>query len=744
MIVRFLVPSAKQNGDPMRNSRQSGRFLPAALSAGRTLCLVALCWLGCPDHRSAGQTNAPSLTADQPPYTNHYGGEYFTSDLKNLFRLRHIEGEGQAGVDAFTNFGFTNFVWGEQGVLMLDVGARITNDAEPGITGGVHQRLISGNVVFGAGAFYDWQDDFHQGALAFEVLGESWALRSNVYAVLGDDVERDSEYTATGATSVFFQENNIFADGLLLTEQYEVAMSGVDIELARYIGTGTELFVGGYYYDGNIGDDATGAKGGVRGFLLPDLAASISVSGDDVFGTNIYGGLTWFLGARGRLNGTGLARRLVTPVERNEQIVRQHIERTGATAEPVVLTESDDPITVVHVYSGAAGANEGTFEDPFDALPTTQEADIVFVHSGSVFVGQSYTVAAHQRFLGEGDGSNQYVETDEIGEILMPDGRGWNTRPRIQNAPGNAIILAAVGSEVSNFIIEDAVGNGIFGDGVTGFNVNRNLIRRSGGRGISLNNISGAADGERVATGRVSGNGVSNSSLQNIQMVLASDFQGVVDDNVAVFSATSHGMEITGPYQFSGFLESNIASNNFQDGLVIDVDAFEGAIQFTFAIDNGDNGMELNFGTFNGAVRQNWASLNGDNGIDFRITGNGISDIDFQTNTFDTNHAEGMQLAFSGSGFSLARVNDNEFEDSSGGSGREFFAQNEDALGSRPTVFIQLDGNTSTNALGAGPPFNYEFENDDLVGTGEMIVESGTNAGTVGIGEGVELGEFPE
>ena len=68
---------------------------------------------------------------EQQPYTNQYQGEYYTSDLKEVFRLRHIEGEGQGGVDAYTNFGFTKFVWADQGILMLDVGGRVTNDAEP-------------------------------------------------------------------------------------------------------------------------------------------------------------------------------------------------------------------------------------------------------------------------------------------------------------------------------------------------------------------------------------------------------------------------------------------------------------------------------------------------------------------------------------------------------------------------------------------------------------------------------------
>ena len=92
----------------------------------------------------------------------------------------------------------------------------------------------------------------------------------------------------------------------------------------------------------------------MRGFLTPDLAATVSVSGDDLFGTNFYGGITWFLGAKGGLSRPNVARRLLIPVERNEQVVVNEVERVTPVAGPVILTFDDDAIEVVHVDSGAA------------------------------------------------------------------------------------------------------------------------------------------------------------------------------------------------------------------------------------------------------------------------------------------------------------------------------------------------------------------------------------------------------
>jgi hypothetical protein len=151
----------------------------------------------------------------------------------------------------------------------------------------------------------------------------------------------------------------------------------------------------------------------------------------------------------------------------------------------------------------------------------------------------------------------------------------------------------------------------------------------------------------------------------------------------------------------------------------------------------------LTFNIFDGDVEANSASGNGDNGIDFNITGGYFSDVEIAQNTTDNNGTEGIKLLFAGTGTSRVRVLGNNLSGNNGGIDREFFAENEDVFGNSPVVFIELDGNTSTNALGAGPPFNYEFDNNDLFADGEMTLELGTNVGTVENDPDVELGEYP-
>jgi hypothetical protein len=681
--------------------------------------------------------------ATSQPYTNQYQGAYVTRSQNEVFRIRHIEGDGQGGVPAFTNFGATKFTWTSGGLLMFDGGARITNDSDAGFTVGLHHRTIAGGFILGAGAFYDFQHEFQQGSLAFELFSENWSFRTNGYLVLGDDVETESEFEATGATNIFFQGNNILADNLLLEEEHQVALSGADIEVARQIGWhASEIYVGGYFLDGELGQNTVGAKGGVRGFLAPDLTANVNVCHDDLFDTSVYGGITWYIGVR-MFNRPNMSRRLMAPVERNEQVAVVDVQNVTTVPGPLVLTIDDDEIEVIHVAAGAAGANEGTFEDPFNALPATQDSDIVYVHADGVFVGQSYTVAEDQRFLGEGAGNLHLVDTDQLGEIVLPDGNGGANRPVIQAAPGSAIVLGGSDSEVSNFEIQTAGLHGIFGDGIDGFDINRNVVTGSAGRGIFLNNVQGEADETNVPTGEITDNVVTNSMEQNIQVVLAGDFEGEISGNTANSSVNSNGIDISGPFIFRGEVENNTTNGNFLNGIALDLAEFDGEISGNTANGNGANGLLLVFGVFDGDVEGNTTNGNTERGIEFNIVGNFFSEGEIAGNTANGNGTEGIHLLFAGTGTSAIEVLNNNLSGNNGGVDREFFAENEDVFGNAPVVYIELDGNTSTNALGAGPPFNYEFDNNDAFADGEMTLDLGTNIGTVEVDGDVEFGEFP-
>src|SRR5439155_27264372 len=78
-----------------------------------------------------------------------------------------------------------------------------------------------------------------------------------------------------------------------------------------------------------------------------------------------------------------------------------------------VMTLGGVAIVVKHVNSAAGGTHVGTFENPFNTLPATQTADIVYVWADSSFTGQTYTLAADQALLGEGSGASYTFAADQ-------------------------------------------------------------------------------------------------------------------------------------------------------------------------------------------------------------------------------------------------------------------------------------------------------------------------------------------
>jgi hypothetical protein len=204
----------------------------------------------------------------------------------------------------------------------------------------------------------------------------------------------------------------------------------------------------------------------------------------------------------------------------------------------------------------------------------------------------------------------------------------------------------------------------------------------------------------------------------------------------------AEGIFIHGLFAYAGEVSDNTANGNATDGIGFEVDDFLGEVANNTTNANNNAGLALSFGIFNGEITGNTANNQVvDVGIDLSITGDGRSVFEVSDNTTNGNAAQGILMQFSGTGMSFAQVLDNNLSGNNGG-GNEFLALNEDLASNEPEVFIELDGNMSTNVV-ADPIFNYEFDNEDLFSAGEMTVEVGINVGTVEIDEEVVYGDFP-
>ncbi len=445
---------------------------------------------------------------------SHLFGTAFDMQRSLYFWMNATDGESYGGANQHVRFGGTKYFLFDDGALLLTGQGLYTDPGRRGTSAGVVRRwlvnsYVFGDAVLGAGVHWDMTESahdnyYHQVVGTAELLAENWAVRITGYGPVGD---RSNTLAVTGATGVyglpFFQANSLLIGGTREVLE-EVALGGLEAELAvslRNLCTVAlrreieediaEVFLGYYNLQGTLGRQGHGIKGGLRGYLLPSLAASVTVSNDRLFGNSVYGGFTWFFGGSGGNSPSSIQDKLTIPVVRNHQVALTRLV-TDLPTDPVQLTSGGQSITFMHV-DGSGIAGDGTFERPHGSLtgaktdPNKANRDVVYVQSGSTFIGQDYVVAPNQRMLGEGSGNVHRVNTDEAGLIQLPQVGGLDlARPSIQNVTGTAF-TAADGSEISNFnVVAAGTATAIRLNNLAGdVNVNRMLV--SGGEtGIDI------------------------------------------------------------------------------------------------------------------------------------------------------------------------------------------------------------------------------------------------------------------
>ena len=453
------------------------------------LCLSVSIFLG------VTLLNSNSVHCDQYPLI---GGDYDPNQQNWSAWLGHTQGRQIGDIAPFTSFGATRYLLGSDVAWSLNSQGIMTWDGNGGGTLGINRRQLFGNTVLGTGFWYDANASrrdkvFQQIAYSLELLRDKWAFRTNGYLPVGPR----NRYIGTAGNVITAGQPQFFQNYLVTatstsTRIYEAAMKGIEVEIARSIGEWSgEAFIGYYNFNGEIGRRSEGLKGGVRGYITPRLLGNIAIADDPLFGSNVYGGFTWFYGGSGTRAPQVIEDKLTIPVERNNQVAVNEVQKQVISVNQP-LTYLNMPIKITHINdSGIAG--DGTYENPHgslndaDADPNKAGNQIAYVYSGTTFNGQNYSLAPNQRLLGEGDNNQQWIMTDQLGWINLPAANGiGGTRPTINNAPGQGAISLASNSEVSNFLIQDSVSAAIYAGGVSGVNnVNRTHTVR-GARGADI------------------------------------------------------------------------------------------------------------------------------------------------------------------------------------------------------------------------------------------------------------------
>jgi hypothetical protein len=410
----------------------------------------------------------------------------------------HYQSEENGG-DPFTDARLFVPFGDEELMIFGDTRMIVDRQGEFGYNLGLGARgAIGTESMWGANIFADRRrtsfGTYNQIGFGWELVLEGVEVRNNFYYPVNNDREVISESLVgvgvTPGTDPFFEQNYLKAEVTnTLLQYYEQALEGLDFEVGSVLYADEDIavrgYIGGYFFDNPGLTDATGISGRLNVIVRDNIEVNGFVQHDRFFDTNGGAAITLYLGGGSTAeNVSDQVRRVMgRPVYRRQMITAAQgtLIRTEDLGV-LCLTNPDttNPLTITHVDSAAPMGGDGTFENPFNALPATQGTDIVYLYSDSTFDMQSYTLAASQRLLGEGNGFVHLVDTVEAGTVVLPDGNGsGGAKPVISNSTGAGIVMAD-NSEVANVSIVDPSTFGIFAENTTGGLVNSVMISTSG------------------------------------------------------------------------------------------------------------------------------------------------------------------------------------------------------------------------------------------------------------------------
>ncbi len=562
------------------------------------------------------------------------GGSFFSRDLGTALRIDYnSEYYGtDKGVVAIGGMKVFN---GEGSTWFLDAQGTLSDDFGGGYNAGIGYRVLrdtqlpyDSQRIHGVSFWSDGQSTsadnfFSQLGVSLESMGDKWDARLSGYFPLSRSKTGDP---------VVGSLDDPFYEGFRLLSTTELvpvdtALTVVDGEVAhRLMDLEAWAFLGGYHLGGGGFDDG-GYRVGVRGYAVPDLQVTLQVSDDDIYGTNVSAGITWFVGRTTRANQPlgNIMDRFREPVLRNDFIATtQRFTSTGTGA----LTDntSGEELAFIHVDTNDGSAvGDGSFENPYLSLDQalgagSSEDDIILVHGGSGGAGLltgTFTFQNGQRLLGEGLDADMTpvvhtVNTTELGLLDLPEtaaGASSLARPMISGIAGDVFVMAD-DNELNNFDVDggaraivasmqtgivasnlalmnqtDAAAAAIDLDQVTGTNIidNSVIVTGAAGRGIRVVDSSGVLGANATVedTGNlaveISGWGGGAATFGQIGTETTANTGGVVVENntggTITFSSLANIDTIGTPGVNAARIENNTgATITFEDLRATDLD----------------------------------------------------------------------------------------------------------------------------------------------------------------------------
>lgn len=416
----------------------------------------------------------------------------------------------------------------------------ITDTSRFGVNTGVGYRTMIDGAVWGVNGWYDSiqspeSHNYQQAGMGFEYLSDSFDFRANGYVPFGNR-EEFLRVTDPGTTPVFVGHDY----ATLGTALFQQALAGWDAEAGVPMPVINWLRgYAGLYYLTFKGDETWGVRGRFEGRVTQGIDVSVQVSNDQQFGTNVN------VGVDVRFDGR-MPSRFGAPADayarRYDQVRRQWQVQLGTNEGPHTVPLNDpvtgEQIVVTHVNNTAGPGGDGTFENPYNVLPSSVDSDYVLVQRGVGDTVGNIVLNEGQDLFGEG--KQHFINTDRLGLSAIPDAFFDNTgsfptlRANNLNAPvitladgsqvrgfniigGNTAAIAGTGTD--NFVVEcvnvtSASGLSIVDGG--GFGIVRDasfVNTAAGGVGVSISNTSGSALNLTIDDVQTSGGAIGTSIL---------------------------------------------------------------------------------------------------------------------------------------------------------------------------------------------------------------------------------------
>ncbi|MDB5338911.1 MAG: Parallel beta-helix repeat protein [Planctomycetaceae bacterium] len=568
----------------------------------------------------------------------------------------------------------------DRSLLFVNGRAIVTNNNDFVANVGAGGRFYSPEIdrVFGASFWYDYDNsnatNYDQWGISLESLGKYADFRLNAYIPSNDN---QSTLGTSRNGNISFIGQNI---GIGTNRLVENALRGGDLEVGGampFFGDyGLRSYVGAYYFQAPSVESTVGFKYRTEVLVTQDLQMSISASSDKLFGNNLFGAVTYYFPVGGQkrvMSRQPVRERLYTNVERNNRlnVFRRELSENVRAINP----ETGLAYVVHHVDNiNPVGTGDGSVKNPFGSLSDAAPgADIVFVHhnqldtSGNPILtglNTGITLIDNERLLGQG--TEHLFDDLRYGTLVLP-GNDGGPQPIITNPNGDVVTLAN-NNEVSGLQIGAAspngpAGNGIFGNGITDFNINNNTFVNAGLAGISINGN---------GTGNVTFNNFSDSGLANIDISNSTGSALTLDVSGNIAQTGLAGLILRSDGAGSDVdanISTNFFNNNADNGM--ELSASNSSIMTVVATDNvtnnnGANGFQAtaDAGTLNLTLTGQSSTLNGGNGLNFASFNGGIFNVDASDNALSTNSLNGLNVNADGGtidfvNFSNATMNTN-------------------------------------------------------------------------------------